>query len=337
MVPDEEREQAIDPHLPIVDPHHHFMDRPSKTYLFDDYRRDIETSGHNVVATIHIECVSMYNAHGPDLLKPAGETEWANGFAAQSASGAYGTTQIVAGIVAFADLRLGDAIVPLLKRHRQIAGPRLVGIRHGSYYDPTGAFYAFAGRRPPEGMLAHDNFRAGFKHLAPNGLAFDACLTHPQIPELAALARAFPGTRIILDHFGFPMGIGAYLGRMDDAFREWRSAIRSLSTCSNVAVKLGGLGMPLIGFDFHERRETVNSAELAEAWRPYVETTIDAFGVQRCMFESNFPEDRRSCSYGRLWNSFKRLTMSATPSEKDALFRGTATRLYDLRLSPAVI
>lgn len=334
MVRDHEVEEAIEPQLAIVDPHHHFMDRPTKTYLFNDYRRDIDGSGHRILASIHVECVSMYRAHGPEAMRPAGETEWVNGFAAQSASGAYGKTQIVAGIIAFADLRLGDAVVPLLERHREIAGERLVGLRHGSYFDPSGAFYAFAGRRPPEGMLGHDGFRAGFAHLAAHGLAFDACLIHPQIPELTALARSFPETRIILDHVGFPMGIGAYASRRDIAFAEWRAAMRELASCSNVTVKLGGLGMPLIGFDFHERREKVRSSELAEAWRPYIEAVIEAFGVQNCMFESNFPEDRRSCSYGQLWNAFKRITSGASPDEKGALFRETAVKTYRLQLDP---
>ncbi len=334
MVPDKEVEEAIDPHLPIVDPHHHFMDRPTKTYLFEDYRRDIDAAGHDIRATIHVECVSMYRADGPELLRPVGETEWVNGFAAQSASGAYGTTRIAAGIIAHADLRLGGAVVPLLRRHRAIADSRLVGIRHGSYFDPSGAFYAFAGRRPPQGMLGHADFRAGFAHLAPQGLAFDACLIHPQIPELADLARAFPDTRVVLDHFGFPMGIGDYAGRMDDAFREWRASIRALADCPNVAVKMGGLGMPLIGFDFHEKRRNPGSAVLAEAWRPYVETTIEAFGVQRCMFESNFPEDRRSCSYGQLWNAFKHIVSGASREDRAALFAGTAMRVYGLDLAP---
>jgi len=325
-------EEPIEPGLAIVDPHHHFMERPAKVYLFNDYRRDITASGHNIIASIYIECVSMYRADGPETLRPAGETEWANGFAAQSASRQYGREQICAGIVPFADLRQGDAVLPLLERHRAIAGERFVGIRHGSYFDPTGAFYAFVSRRPPERMLAREDFRAGFRHLASHGLAFDACLIHPQIPELTALARAFPDTRIVLDHVGFPMGIGNYAGRRAEVFQEWRRSIADLGGCPNVVVKLGGLGMPLIGFNFHERADAVTSRDLADAWRPYILTCIEEFGVERCMFESNFPEDKRSCSYGQLWNAFKLVVADATASEKDALFRTTATRVYGLQL-----
>lgn len=324
-------ESPIGPDIEIVDPHHHFMIRPTKTYLLDDYRRDIAESGHNVVASVHIECVSMYSADGPPALKPAGETEWVNGMAAQSASGDFGAARIGAGIVAFADLRQGRAIVPLLDRHREIAGDRFVGIRHGSYFDPSGAFYAFAGRRPPQGMLGHEDFRRGFALLAPRGLTFDACLIHPQIGELADLARAFPDTRIVLDHLGFPMAIGPYAGRRAEVFKEWREAIRALAQCPNIWIKLGGLGMPLAGFDFHERPGAVTSEELATAWRPYIETGIEAFGVQRCMFESNFPEDKRSCTYGRLWNAFKRITTQASTVEKRALFSQTAKDFYKIK------
>jgi predicted TIM-barrel fold metal-dependent hydrolase len=97
-----------------------------------------------------------------------------------------------------------------------------------------------------------------------------------------------------------------------------------------VVAKLGGINMEVNGFGWHERPRPPSSRELADATRPYYEFTIERFGVDRCMFESNFPVDVVSCSYVVLWNSFKRLTVAYSPAEKAALFHDTAARVYRL-------
>jgi predicted TIM-barrel fold metal-dependent hydrolase len=176
-------------------------------------------------------------------------------------------------------------------------------------------------------------FREGFAVLGRLGLSFDAWLYHPQIGELADLARAFPATRIVLNHVGGPIGIGAYAGKRDEVFPVWAESIKTLAGCPNACVKLGGLGMRMGGFGFHEQPEPPSSEALAAAWRPYVETCIAAFGASRCMFESNFPVDKGSYGYPVFWNACKLLAKGASKTEKADLFAGTAARFYRLDMS----
>jgi predicted TIM-barrel fold metal-dependent hydrolase len=215
----------------------------------------------------------------------------------------------------------------VLEAHLRAGGGRFRGIRHITAWDATV-------RRPSNvvdpGLLGDAAFRTGFARLAANDLSFDAWLYHPQIPELTALARAFPDTRIVLNHFGGPLGIAAYAGRRDEVFADWSRSIRELATCPNVSVKLGGLGMPINGFDFDKEPEPPSSARLADAWRPYMETTIGAFGTARCMFESNFPVDKAAYGYAAYWNACKRLTAGASAGERTDLFSRTAARFYRL-------
>ena len=123
-------------------------------------------------------------------------------------------------------------------------------------------------------------------------MTFEAWQYHPQLPDVLDLARAFPDTPIMLNHVGGPLGIGPYAGRRDEVFASWREGIGELAACPNVWVKLGGLGMAVYGFEFHRREPRPGSAELADAWRPYIETCIEAFGADRGVFESNFPVDK---------------------------------------------
>jgi predicted TIM-barrel fold metal-dependent hydrolase len=246
-----------------------------------------------------------------------------------SASGGYGPTEVCSGIVGHVDLRLGAQAGEVLDAHLRAGGGRFRGIRHTNAWEASVPRPANA---PIPHLLADESFRAGFAQLAPRDLSFDAWMYHPQIPELAALARAFPDTRIVLNHVGGPLGIGDYTGRRDDVRAAWSASIRDLATCPNVYVKLGGLGMPLTGLTFHEQPEPPTSEQLAAASRPFFEICIDAFGADRCMFESNFPVDKESFSYAVYWNACKRLTQGASATEKASLFSGSAARFYRLEL-----
>jgi predicted TIM-barrel fold metal-dependent hydrolase len=323
------REVALEPELPIIDAHHHLWDRKDWRYLFDEYRTDIAESGHNVTASVFVQCQAMYRPDGPVAMRVVGETEFINGVAAMSASGNYGPRRLCAGIVGHADLRLGDEVTPVLEAHIAAAPGRFRGIRHITVWDADASLMNPLSAGPP-GLLGDNAFRAGFARLAPLGLMFDAWLFHPQIPELTELARAFPQTAIVLDHLGGVVGIGAYKNRRDDIFAEWSRSIRDLARCENVCVKLGGLGMRINGFGFETRDVPPTSEMLASAWRPYIEVCIEAFGAERCMFESNFPVDKGSYGYGSVWNAFKRLTRHAGTSERSSLFSGTAARVYGL-------
>jgi predicted TIM-barrel fold metal-dependent hydrolase len=324
-------EEVLDPARPIVDPHHHLWDRGGQRYLLDDLTSDI-ASGHNVIATVYVEARSMYRANGPEAFRPLGEVEFANGAAAMSASGGYGPAAVCAGIIGHVNLLSGDGARAVLEAEISAGQGRFRGIRHSSAWDADpDVAHMYAAR--PKGLLLDAKFRKGFSCLEPLGLSFDAWLFHPQISELTDLACAFPDTRIVLDHCGGPAGTGQYAGRREEIFTTWKTSIREIAKCPNVSVKLGGLAMCLLGYDFHERPLPPSSEELATAWRPYIETCIEAFGVQRAMFESNFPPDKGQCSYQVIFNAFKRITASMSEAEKDALFSRTAMEVYRLELS----
>lgn len=323
-------EAILEPGLPIVDPHHHLWEREDWLYMLDDLLADMN-SGHNIIATVFVQCRSMHRASGPEAFKPVGETEFVNGVAAMSASGGYGPAKICQGIVGHVDLRLGDQARDVLEAHIRAGGDRFRGIRHITAWDADQALMnpAYA---PPPRLMYDETFRKGFACLAPLNLSFDAWLYHPQIPDLTDLAGAFPGTQICLDHVGGPLGIGSYAGMRNEVFATWSKSIRDLALNPNVVVKLGGLAMRINGWDFHDKADPPSSEELAAAWRPYVETCIEAFGADRCMFESNFPVDKGSYSYQAYWNACKILARGASADEKTALFSGTAARFYRLDL-----
>jgi predicted TIM-barrel fold metal-dependent hydrolase len=325
---DRRKETILDPKLPIVDPHHHLWDRDGWRYLLPDLLDDTN-SGHNIVATVFIQARSMHRATGPVELQPVGEVEFANGVAAMSASGSYGKIRVCAGIVGHADLMLGSRIEPVLAALAGAGGDRFRGIRHTTTWDADSSVGNPEYVTRPH-LMAEANFREGFTVLGRLGLSFDAWLFHPQIDELASLAQAFPDVRIVLNHVGGPIGIGPYAGRRDEVFASWAASIKRLAAHKNVHVKLGGLGMRLGGFGFHEQPEPPSSEVLANAWRPYIETCVEAFGASRAMFESNFPVDKGSYSYPVFWNACKLLAKGATGAERADLFSGTAARFYRL-------
>ena len=325
-------EAPLEPELPICDPHHHLWDqvkgRVAARYLLDEILEDVR-AGHNVVSTVFIECGAMYKPDGPEARRPIGEVEFVNGIAAMSATGIYGKIRVAAGIIGTADLRLGAAVGEVLDAEIAAGGGRFRGIRRAAAWDADPATPKHR-TNPGPGVFARDDFRAGYAQLAPRRLTFEAWCYHRQIPEVTALARAFPDTTIILNHFGGPIGVGAYATKKGDVFAEWRTSISELATCRNVVAKLGGINMEVNGFGWHERPKPPSSQELCDATRPYYEFTIEKFGADRCMFESNFPVDMVTCSYTVLWNSFKRLTAKFSAAEKAKLFHDTAARVYRL-------
>lgn len=340
-------ESIIGPDLPIIDPHHHLWDlRPllgafpeprhdflealvdAAYYTFDALHADTH-SGHNVIGTVFLECGAFYDASRGEAMKVVGEVEFVNGVAAQGASGIYGDFRPCAAIIGHADLTLGDAVTPVLDALEAAGNGRFRGIRHAAAWDADPAtlgppFHA------PEGLYGSDAFRAGFAAFARRGLTFDAWLLEPQLGDVIDLARAFPDQPIVLDHCGTPLGIGAYRGTLHQNFDRWRRSIHALAQCPNVSVKLGGLAMAFCAMPEDGPAKGHGSEHLAALWRPYVETCIDAFGVERAMFESNYPVDRWGASYPVLWNAFKRLASGASADEKRALFAGTAARFYGI-------
>ena len=320
-------EAALEPDLPVIDPHHHLWDDKRGRYLIDELAEDTGT-GHNIVATVYVEAGSMYRADGPTDMKPVGEVEFVNGVAAMSASGGYGKPRLCAGIVGHADLLLGDKVKPVLEALIAAGNGRFRGIRFSTPWDTSNAA-SFYRRKVPRHQLLDPALRKGFAHLKPLGLSFDVWQYHPQMPDVADLLRAFPDTNVILDHVGGLLGIAPHDDR-DTVFKIWRGHIRELAKFPNLNVKVGGFGMLHCGWDFHLKDVPPSSKQLANAWRPYVEESMEAFGVNRCMMESNFPPDKQSCGYGVLWNAMKRITQKHSAAEKAALYHDTAARVYCL-------
>ena len=294
-------EEIIEPEIPIIDPHHHIWDQPGNAYSIDDLSADVST-GHNVIGTVFVQAHYGYRETGPEPLRCVGETEHIEEAANEALTKAWKFNPC-AGIVGFADLMLGERVHEVLDAHLIAAPHRFRGVRHSVARDPNFP-NGIVLRQAPQNMLADPNFRAGLTTLAKYGLSFDAMVYHSQIEELAAAAQSIPQLPIVLDHYGCIIGVGPYLGRERETFNSWRKHIRLLAKSPNVSIKLGGMGMIICGARFHERALPPSSQELADAWCPFVETCIESFGVDRCMFESNFPVDKAMYSYPVLWNAF---------------------------------
>ncbi|MBI2887388.1 MAG: amidohydrolase family protein [Chloroflexi bacterium] len=328
-------EPTLEPELPICDPHHHFWDfrtarLPYQRYLLHELAADVN-SGHNVRATVFIEARSMYRSGGPEEMRPVGEVEFVQGMAAASASGLYGPARAAAAIVGHANLNLGERVEPVLAALQAASPNRFRGIRHSVTWDPHPEVENTAAHKM-EGQLASANFRSGARALARLGLSFDAWLFFPQLPELADFAKAIPDLTIILNHIGGLLRVGPYASRDHEVLAAWRSGIAAVAECPNVYVKLGGIGMPRTGFDWHARTRPIGSEELAESMAPLMTYCIEQFGPHRSMFESNFPVDKVSYSYNVLYNAFKRLSKGYSASERAALFYDTAARAYRIDL-----
>ena len=308
-------EPILEPGLPIIDPHHHLWQRGEDSYLLPELLADTG-SGHDIRGTIFVQCGEMYRAAGPKDEQSLGETEFVTGIAAMSASGRHGKTRACAGIIGMVDLTLGDKVDPLLERHITIAGGRFCGIRNRTAWHPSPEVTSNL-VSPPPGPLENPAFHDGARRLAKHGLPLDVWGYHTQLPHVIKLARAVPELTVVVDHVGGPLGIGPFAGKQAEVFPEWKKLILTLAALPNTVVKLGGLTMYVTGFDFHRRPKPPGSEELAKTWQPYIETCIEAFGADRCMFESNFPVDKGMCSYPVLWNALKRLAVRRQRRRED--------------------
>src|SRR6185295_464183 len=306
---------VLEPGLPIIDPHHHLREGAAGRYHLPELAADL-ARGHDVRATVFVDSQSGYRRDGPPLLRPVGETEFVVRHLAEHPG--IGPGVPCAAIVGHLDLGHGSAAREGLLAHIAAGAGRFRGILDPLVWDAGG--FDYGPRRPAPDRMSDPRFLAGFAELAPLELSFEAWLFHPQIPRLTALAHRFPGTTIVLNHVGAPLGVGPYAGRRAEVFAAWRSALVELARCPNVVVKLGGLGMMFFGFGHEKLAAPASSETLAAAWRPYVETCIEAFGPSRCMFESNFPVDKQTCGWTTLWNAFKRIVTGHSEAEKERMF-----------------
>jgi L-fuconolactonase len=296
-------------------------------YMLDEFLLDLDCE-HDIVATVYSNARTMYRLGGPPSMRSVGEVEFANGIAAMAASGLFGKAKVCAGIVGGVDLALGHKVEPVLDAHMQAGGRRYKGVRFGTAYDDD---RTILGDQLP-GRLLDPTFREGFSLLRPRDLSFDAWILEPQLPDLIDLARAFPDTQIVLDHLGSPVGVGRYAGERLERFALWRDNMRKLSECENVFVKIGGFGNPFWGFEPPQEMSADAPSWFAQEWKPYIETSIEAFSTKRCMFESNYPVDSGLCSYSDLWRAFKCAVSDLSINEQQDLFCRTAIRFYRLEI-----
>ncbi|HWU03281.1 MAG TPA: amidohydrolase family protein [Novosphingobium sp.] len=330
----------LEPDLPIVDPHHHIMIMPPNPagpehmregacYMLPEVLADCR-AGHRVVATVLVGGMGFARQQGPEPLRVAGDTEVANGVAAQCASGRMGAGCLVgAGLVGHADLTTGAALGETLAAHIAAGGGRFRGIRHMTVWSDDPAL-APPGRMAPADLAFHPGFRSGFAQLAPLGLSFDAWCYFTQLDGIIDLARSFPETTLIMNHCGGPLGSFSWAPRREEARLAWQRITRDLAACPNVYMKLGGLGMWTTGLPSAGARPPATAQQIAQEQRPYLEHLIDCFGVRRCMFESNFPVERHVGDYATIWNAFKIVTQTWSAEEKAWLYARTAMTAYRL-------
>ena len=328
------QEEIIEPDLPIIDPHHHLWHGPIQEkeennpyrYLLEDLWNDTG-SGHNIKKTVFIDCGQEYYKQGPDSFKPVGETEFVVEIAKQAQQDP--NKSQISGIIGHVDMMLGDSAREVLEAHNEKGEGLFRGIRHSGGWDADEAVRN-AHSEPIQKIYLEDKFQRGLEQLVDLDMVFDTWHYHNQIRDLTVLAKALPSLKIVHDHFGGPLGIGPYEGKQKDIFRQWKDDILELSECPNVYSKLGGLAMPVNGWDWHKNDFPASSDELVAAHKEYYLHTISAFGVKRCMFESNFPVDKQSISYHVLWNAFKKIAVNYSDEDKSFLFYKTAKYFYNL-------
>jgi L-fuconolactonase len=320
-------EEILEPEIAIIDTHHHLWSAPGR-YLVEDVLVDT-ASGHNVEATVFIECRSNYRTHGPIELRSVAEVEFVADLASQCDADHPGKTRVAGGIVGYADLTLADRVEPVLAALVKAGGGRFRGVRNsaGWHDDPViGNNHHGAG----PGHYLRTDFRAGLNRLTAMGLSLDALVYHHQHTDLIDLARACPDANIILNHTGMPLGYGPFAGKQKEVYAQWRATLPEIAACPNVTMKLGGMMMRLAAYDYNALPTPPSSEQLAAYWRPYIEPCIELFGAERCTFESNFPVDKMGIGYAALWNAFKRIARGASVDEKIALFSRTGRRAYRL-------
>jgi predicted TIM-barrel fold metal-dependent hydrolase len=323
-------EEAIEPELEIVDPHHHMWDTVTRygRYELDDLRLDTG-AGHNVVQTVFIDCGANYRTDGPVAMRPVGETEYIadRATASERTPGA-----VMAAIVGHADLTRGAAVADVLSAHVEAAGGpgpegKFRGIRHSGAWSDDDAV-PVSRVQPPADLYHQRTFQEGARKLAAMGLSFEAWQYHPQLDMVAALARAVPELSIVVNHLGGPLGIGRYADRRNEVLADLRASLAALAEHENITLKVGGIGMTRFGARWHDADEPPTSDLLLAEWDETLRFAIDTFSPARCMFESNFPVDGETTSYVVLWNVFKKVSQRYSADERADLFAGTARRVY---------
>lgn len=315
------QEPAIDAQQPIFDAHHHLWDRPEGRYQCPEFVDDIR-QGHDVRASLYVQCRTGYRTTGPEALRSLGEVETILDWGKD-------TPCHPVGIVAHADLQLGADVQMALSALQEVGQGRVVGIRNSTAYHPDPAVQSNPIPAKP-GLLTSEAFLAGAAQVAKAGLCLDVWAYHTQLDEVYGLARAVPELTLVIDHCGGPLGLGLYAPGSTDVFARWSQGLKRLAQLPNTRIKLGGFGLAVMGYRYADHPEPPDSVTLARDWAPYIDACIEWFGTERSMFESNFPVDKGQFSYGVLWNAFKRLSAALTKDERHDVFWRSAARCYGI-------
>jgi predicted TIM-barrel fold metal-dependent hydrolase len=294
----------------VIDPHHHLWDLSQNSYpwlqahsfeprLEGDIRpiaKDYLLADYLADTAKQNVVKSVHVECGWDPSDPLGETEWLQGLADK-----HGYPH---GIIGRATLDAPD-VEQVLEGHARYKNIR--GIRHAINWhpDPTKTYV----NRPD--LVRTEAWRHGFGLLRRFGLSFDLQLYPAQMADAAGLARAYPDILIILNHAGMPVDRDA------EGLDLWLRGMSELATVPNVVVKISGLG-------------TVDWNWTVESIRPFVLQTIEAFGVSRCMFASNFPVDKLYGDFDSLYGAFRKITQPFSGDERRMLFHDNAVRYYRL-------
>lgn len=324
-------EDIVAPDIPIIDSHHHLYERQNLRYMAGDYLQDAR-AGHCIIGSVYVESRAFCRRDGPEALRPVGEVEFANAIGVTMEEGAGKVPQICAAIVGYADMTLGDQVAQTLDASMEAAPNRYRGVRQIAIDHSNPAVLRNLAHQPPKGLLTRESFRSAMRQLQQRGLSFDATILHHQLAELGRIAGDFPETTIILSHAGLATTLGSRPEDRSRVFHDWARDMRALARHDNVVCKIGGLGTSYWGFGLSAQHTAVTSHQIARVWRPYVESAIEAFGPSRCMMESNYPNDGRSCGFVPLWNAMKRIVSAYSTAEKEALFAGTARSVYRLAI-----
>lgn len=315
------QEEVLRPGQVIFDAHHHLWDRPEGRYVGEDFARDL-AQGHDVRASLYVQCRSGYRTDGPEALRPVGEVETVHAWCQTM-------PQHPIGLVACADLQLGDGVRPVLEALIEAGRGRVRGVRNPTAYHP----HPNVQSNPipsPEGLLRTRAFLAGAKALSEAGLTLDVWAYHTQLDEVYDVARALPELSVVVDHCGGPLGVGPYRRDGEHTFQAWRQSLARIAELPNTWVKIGGFGLRVMGFGYAQQPAPPHSRRLADDWAPTVDTCLALFGPKRAMFESNFPVDKGQFSYRTLWNAFKRLSEDLSNDERNDLFWRSAARCYGI-------
>ena len=321
---DQVKEEVLEPERPIVDPHHHLW--PGELhYLLDDLWKDTD-DGHNIKKTVFIECSQEYLLDGDESSRPVGETIFVRNISLEAKK--QPDKAQICGIVGHADL-LSENVSSILEKHLEEGQGLFKGIRHAGGWDHHDEIDN-SHHHPQKNLYLSDEFSEGLNELENKDLSFEAWQYHHQIKQVTLLAKEHPNLKIVLNHFSGPLGIGPYRGKQNEIFEIWKKDIDELAKNQNVYAKLGGLAMPINGYEFHKQAMPPSSDQLIEAQKKYYEFSIKCFGPERCMFESNFPVDKQSISYRTIWNAFKKMAKEFSQGDKDYLFMKSAENFYSL-------